>query len=290
MGRNKPGRKTENLNKELFLQEYISEPSFSCIKKIVSTHKPTVIFNFAAVHASKSQMTSFDWLKSNLRGMLQTNINLTKNLMKVARDLDDDLKIIHCGSSLMYRPRNQLTMINENTKMQPQNLYGLSKIISRKIVRNYRDKYQINSGTAILFNHESEFRTINYLFNKIATQIDLYLKNKISHIEVADADYIGDWHAAEDTVRAIKLISEQERLSDYVIASGIPIKIKELITNYFENFLDLSSPPILSTKKNSIKSNKYLLGDISKISKLGWKTEIGLNDIIEKIRKKIPSR
>ncbi len=256
------------------------------ISNVIEKHRPNVIYNFATIHASKSQMSNPYWIKVNLKSLIKTNIFFVNHILKVAKKSEFDIKVINCGSSLMYTPKEQFTFVNENTSTSPQNLYGMSKIISRNIVNKYRKQYNVNSGTAILFNHESELRNKSYLFSQIALQINSYVKGEVKHIEVADANHMGDWHAAIDTVRALRLISEQEKLDDYVIASGRPLKIIDLINSYFIDFLEVTPPNIYSTKKILNNNRRCLVGDASKINNLGWNPVENLNSIIDKLRKK----
>ena len=56
---------------------------------------------------------------------------------------------------------------NETTPFYPRSPYGVAKLYSYWIVKNYRESYNMYACNGILFNHESERRGHNFVTRKI---------------------------------------------------------------------------------------------------------------------------
>ena len=56
---------------------------------------------------------------------------------------------------------------NENTPFYPRSPYGVAKLYSYWITKNYRESYNMFACSGILFNHESERRGVEFVTRKI---------------------------------------------------------------------------------------------------------------------------
>ena len=73
----------------------------------------------------------------------------------------------------MYR-ENITKKISEKTIFEPRSVYGISKLASHYLIKNYRENYNMNISTGFLFNGSPKKR------HKFCTQknIKICCKNK----------------------------------------------------------------------------------------------------------------
>ena len=266
-------------------QYFCPKISQSFMARIIQEHKPTKIFHLATVNGPASVMSDA-WQKQNHKKIYEVHVENTRNILEIIKDLDPQIKLIFAGSSKMYKLRSMYSTIDENTKMDGEGIYAQSKIEARKLIDYYRDEFAINAGTAILFNHESKYRKSGFLFVEIAKQINEVVSMKRNRIDVLDANIMADWHSARDTVQALEIISQQNKLTDYVVASGIAKSVREIISDYLsDRNIEIDALPQISVEESLFAKQQTRVGNIRKLTKLGWSCKISLNQIIDEIRK-----
>ena len=59
------------------------------------------------------------------------------------------------------------SIISEKTKMEAVNPYGISKISAHNYCKIYRETYGLFLSTGIMFNHESQFRPLDFYPRKL---------------------------------------------------------------------------------------------------------------------------
>ena len=117
----------------------------SLIQKI----NPDEIYNLAAQsHVKVSFETPEYTANSDALGTLR--------LLEIIRSSNKKIKFYQASTSEMFgsSPPPQ----DEDTKMQPQSPYGVAKLYSYWLSKNYREAYNIFAVNGILFNHEGPRR------------------------------------------------------------------------------------------------------------------------------------
>ena len=117
----------------------------------------------------------------------------------------------------------------EDTKFQPQSPYAIAKHFAHLTVLNYRDAYDMFACSGILFNHESPIRGETFVSRKITralTRISLGMQDRLF---LGNLDARRDWGHARDYVRAQWLMLQQERPTDYVIATGVQHSVRDFV-------------------------------------------------------------
>jgi len=116
---------------------------------------------------------------------------------------------------------------NEKTPFNPQSPYGVAKLYSYWIIKNYRDSYGIFACNGILFNHESPRRGETFVTRKITrglVSINYGLENCLY---LGNLNAIRDWGHAKDFIEMQWLMLQQNQPDDYVIATGKHYSIKD---------------------------------------------------------------
>ena len=118
---------------------------------------------------------------------------------------------------------------NEKTPFHPRSPYGIAKLYSYWIIKNYREAYNLHASNGILFNHESPRRGENFVTRKVtqaAARIKLGLQEKVV---LGNIEAQRDWGFAGDFVHAMWLMLQKDEADDYVIATGKQYSIKQFI-------------------------------------------------------------
>lgn len=171
---------------------------------------------------------------------------------------------------------------NEETPFMPRSPYAVAKATAYWQVANYREAYNLFACSGILFNHESPLRPKRFVTKKIidaACEISQGGKEKLV---LGNISIKRDWGWAPEFVEAMYLILQQEKPSDFVIATGKNLSLEQFVQKAFAYFnLDYRE---YTTNDNSLFRPADIsesLGDPSKAEiLLGWKAKYGVNDVI----------
>lgn len=126
-----------------------------------------------------------------------------------------------------------------NHPFKPRSPYGASKCAAHHLVKVYKESYNIFAVQGILFNHEGTRRGEEFVTRKITkgvAKIFNSIKNnkEILPITLGNIYAKRDWSDAEDFVKGIWLMLNQETPIDYVLSSNETHTIKEFIELSFE--------------------------------------------------------
>lgn len=113
-----------------------------------------------------------------------------------------------------------------DTPFKPQSIYALSKVFAHETVRIYREAYGLYACCGILFNHESPHRHESFVTQKIVDGLIAYQKHRVP-FSLGNIESKRDWGHAEDYVRAIHLMLQQEFPQDHVICTGESYSVAE---------------------------------------------------------------
>jgi len=269
------------------------------ILQIISTVKPTEIYNFAAMSHVK---VSFEIEQYTF----QTNTLGVLNILQVVKLLgvDKTTKIYQASTSEMYgNSTDGNTLLNEDSVMDPVSPYGISKLAAHLICHYYRDAYSMFIVSSILLNHESERRGSTFVTKKIADYVGKYFHNNhIEPLQIGNLESRRDWGYAKDYVYGIWQMMQHDTPDNYVLATGETHSVREFIELAFHQIhieiewkgmrgsnteygIDTNSKKILVQV-----NDKYyrpididtLIGDPSKAKhNLNWKSTVSFPDLVQ---------
>jgi len=250
--------------------------SFSALSKIIEKYNPRTIFNLAcqsSVGKSFSEPTE----------TTESIINLSLNILEIARKLNYQGRIFFAGSSEMFG--NIEDKANINYPQQPNSPYAIAKQASFNLVKMYRELYDLKCMTGVLFNHESTLRPETFVTQKIvktAQEIKNYKKKKLI---IGNIEITRDWGWAPEYVEAIQLISECKIIKDYVVCTGKATSLKTFIQKVFTK-LELNWEEFTVVNKNLFRASdiKRSCGDPTQLfEELGWEAKINFDSIIDRM-------
>jgi len=123
----------------------------------------------------------------------------------------------------------------EKTPFYPRSPYGVAKLYSFWITKNYRESYGMYACSGMLYNHESPRRGHNFATRKITIALGNILKGTQDKLVLGNIHSLRDWGHAKDYVKGMWLMLQKEfdKVDDYVLATNKYHSVKEFVEKAF---------------------------------------------------------
>jgi GDPmannose 4,6-dehydratase len=150
------------------------------------------------------------------------------------------------------------------------------------MVANYREAYGIHASTGILFNHESPLRPARFVTRKAVAAACRIAAGSGERLKLGNVDIERDWGWAPEYVSAMWLMLQQERASDFVIASGRAHSLRHFVELVFaEVGLDWRDHVEVDEALRRPTDIAHSCGAPAKAAReLGWRATLGLEDVV----------
>ena len=254
----------------------------SAVVRALETSAPDEVYNLAAIshvgYSFKNPELTVDVTGKGVLHMLEA-IRLTGSEKKI--------RFYQASTSEMFggldynRPDKGYA---EQATFHPRSPYGVAKLYGHWITINYRESYGLHASCGILFNHEGEYRGLEFVTRKISNAVARIKLGKQKDIVLGSLDQKRDWGYAGDYVEGMWMMLQQDKPDDYVLATGE--------THSIQDFLELAFKEIgIDDWKPYVKQDPMfmrpaevdvLLGDPSKAEKvLGWKRKVDFPALVK---------
>jgi GDPmannose 4,6-dehydratase len=248
------------------------------IYKLLDAIRPDECYHLAA-----ASFVSYSF--EDEASILATNLNPTHFFLSSIKELVPKCKFYFAGSSEMFGNIDVVPQ-QETTRFNPRSIYGISKLASHYVVKNYREHHGLYACTGFCYNHESPRRNHAFVTRKITSgTAKIYLKQE-EKIQLGNIDAIRDWGYAPEYVEAMwMMLNNPSGPKDYIIATGIPHTVRDLLDIAF-SLVDLDYTKYIEINNNFFRPGEQipLLGDASNIHKdLGWEPKTRFDTIIEEM-------
>ncbi len=223
-------------------------------------------------------------------------------LLDAIRDTGIKTKYYQASTSELFGGLPETAPQSETTPFYPKSPYGAAKLYAYWITVNYRESYNIFACNGILFNHESPRRGETFVTKKITKAVAAIIKGNLNCLKLGNLDAKRDWGYAKDYVEAMWLMLQQEKPTDYVIATGKTYTVREFVELAFEvvgiqiiwKGTEVDEIGVdKKTGKTLVQIDpKYfrpaevelLWGDPSKAEReLGWKSNTSISELVTKM-------
>jgi len=191
--------------------------------RIVQEAQPDEIYNLAAQsHVAVSFETPEYTANADAIGTLR--------LLEAIRILgmEKRTRFYQASTSELYGLVQEVPQ-KETTPFYPRSPYAAAKLYAYWIVVNYREAYGIHASNGILFNHESPLRGETFVTRKITRAAAAIRLGKQEKLYLGNLDAQRDWGHAEEYVRGMWLIVQQEKPDDYVLATGETTRVRQFV-------------------------------------------------------------
>lgn len=188
---------------------------------------------------------------------------------------------------------------NEKTPFYPKSPYGAAKLYSYWITVNYRESYDMFACNGILFNHESPRRGETFVTRKITRAVADIMAGKQDTLYLGNMNAKRDWGFAGDYVEGMWRILQQDKPSDYVLATNETHTVREFVElSFAEVGIDIEwQGEGVDEKGIDKKTDKVLVavnpryfrpaevellwGDATKAeTELGWKRKVSFKELV----------
>ncbi|WP_199324788.1 GDP-mannose 4,6-dehydratase [Phormidium sp. FACHB-1136] len=247
---------------------------FSLIDAIDQT-QPDEIYNLAS-----QSYVPLSWTQPSLTAEY-TALGVSR-LLEAIRRCKPDTRFYQASSSEVFGQPDESPQ-TEKTAFRPRNPYGVAKAYAHWMTVNYREKYDLYACCGITYTHESPRRGAEFVFRKItrgAVQIKLGLADEL---RLGNLDARRDWCHAQDVVKAMWLMLQQEQPDDYIIASGETHSVRDLVDCAFR-YLGLDYQRYVTVDPAFYRPDEpvQLVGAIDKIQAgLQWQPEYSFQRLVE---------
>ena len=250
----------------LFLH-YADLTDGSRLVTLLSKIQPDEVYNLAA---QSHVRVSFD--EPEYTG-LTTGLGTTR-LLEAIRMIGLQTRFYQASSSEMFGASTPPQ--NEETPFWPRSPYGVAKVYSYWITRNYREAYDMFAVNGILFNHESPRRGETFVTRKIAIGAAAIAAGKQDSLFMGNLDAVRDWGYAKEYVEGMWRMLQAERPDDYVLATGTAYSVRDFLQFCFDAVgLDWERYVKFDPRYLRPSEVDALIGDASKAEReLGWKAQV----------------
>lgn len=264
------------MNVKLFLH-FADLADTGSIIRIISDIQPDEIYNLGA---QSHVRVSFDIPEytGDVSGLG------TVRILEAIRSLglQNKTRFYQASSSELFGKVQEIPQ-KETTPFYPRSPYGVSKLYSLWITKNYREAYNIHASNGILFNHESPRRGLTFVTRKITMAA-----SRIKY-ELQDCLYLGnidakrDWGFAGDYVEGMWKMLQQDTPDDYVLATGETYTIRQFLDEAF-GYIGLDWHEYVKFDPQYMRPSEVdlLVGDSSKARKiLNWEPKVSFKQLVE---------
>ncbi len=230
-------------------------------------------------HLAASSFVSYSF--EDELSIINNNVNSTHYLLAAIKEFAPDCRFYFAGTSEMFGNVDTEPQ-DERTPFNPRSIYGISKVASYYLVKNYRQQYGMFACSGILYNHESPRRGFEFVTRKIvssAVKIKLGLEEELT---LGNLNACRDWGYSPDYVNAMWLMLQADAPDDYVVASGETHSVREFVETTF-SYLGLDYEKYVKVDQKFFRPAEkvHLCGNPARISeRLGWQRTKDLREII----------
>ena len=172
---------------------------------------------------------------------------------------------------------------NEESVFRPRSPYAAAKLMAYWCTVNYREGYGMHATNGILFNHESPRRGETFVTRKITRAVAEIAKGSKKKLFLGNLDAVRDWGYAKEYIESMWLMLQQDKPSDYIVATGVGATVKNFAEVAFAH-AGLNWQDHVEVDEKYIRPTEVdaLIGDPSKAAKeLNWKAKTHWKELAE---------
>ena len=179
---------------------------------------PDYLFNFAAIAGSLSQ-------QDNAHSLIEVNIGVIATILDAVKNNALATIVIQASSSEVFAGGTESPQDIKSPRV-PRTIYGATKIAADNLIRVYRDSFNIECYSVILYSHESPLRPNGFFTKRIVSQAFDLIEGKIDRLVVYAPDATRDWGYAGDYCKEIVKQALEGAVEDRIIATGVKTTVR----------------------------------------------------------------
>jgi GDPmannose 4,6-dehydratase len=248
---------------------------FRSVLQALAKVQPDEVYNLAG---QTSVGLSFDQPMETLESIAIG----TLNILEAMRFLKAPIRFYNAASSECFGEASA-GPADESSPFQPRSPYAVAKATAFWAVANYREAYGLYACSGILFNHESPLRPERFVTQKIvAGACRIAEAGGQGRLMLGNLGVERDWGWAPEFVDAMCRMLQQERASDYVIATGESRPLEDFVAQAFA-CVGLDWREHVTTDKALLRPTDLQKGwgNPEKARReLGWQAKYKMDDVV----------
>ena len=268
------------------------------VRRMIDKTKPDEVYNLAA-----QSFVALSFEQPEMAALID-GVGVLR-MLETIYQVNPDIKFYQASTSELFGKVQEIPQ-NENTKFYPRSPYACAKLYGHSITINYREAYNMYACSGILFNHESPMRGSEFVTRKITKGVCNFL-NTGQPVTLGTIEAQRDWGHAEDYVEGMRLMLQQDKPDDYVLATGECYSVKEFVDMvldklaiehtwgtkrvgdvFIDECYDFNNNVIITTDEKYKRPAEVdlLIGDSTKArEQLGWKPKHDIHSLIDDMLK-----
>ena len=246
----------------------------SVLNQLMRTIRPDEVYNLGA---QSHVRVSFDIPEYTA----DTDAMGTLRLLDAIREEGVQCRFYQASSSEMFGKVHEVPQ-TEETPFHPRSPYGVSKVFSYWITRNYREAYGMYAVNGILFNHESPRRGPTFVTRKITRAVGAILRGEQNELYLGNLEAKRDWGYAKDYMDGAWRMLQADEPDDFVLATGETHSVEEFLDEAF-GYAELDWRDYVKIDERYFRPAEVdlLIGDYSKAkSALGWEPTVRFQELV----------
>jgi GDPmannose 4,6-dehydratase len=246
----------------------------SVLNQLMRTIRPDEVYNLGA---QSHVRVSFDVPEYTA----DADAMGTLRLLDAIREEGVECRFYQASSSEMFGQAAEIPQ-RETTPFHPRSPYGVAKVFSYWITRNYREAYGMYAVNGILFNHESPRRGPTFVTRKITRAVGAILRGEQDELRMGNLDARRDWGFARDYMEGAWQMLQGDEPDDYVLATGETHSVEDFLEEAFTYAgLDWHDYVTIDPRYFRPSEVDILIGDYSKAKEqLGWEPTVRFKELV----------
>ena len=247
----------------------------SVLNQLMRTIRPDEVYNLGA---QSHVRVSFDVPEYTA----DTDAMGTLRLLDAIREEGVQARFYQASSSEMFGKAREVPQ-TEETPFHPRSPYGVSKVFSYWITRNYREAYGMYAVNGILFNHESPRRGPTFVARKITRAVGALLRGEQEDLKLGNLDAKRDWGYAKDYMDGAWRMLQLDEPDDFVLATGETHSVEEFLDAAFGHAgIDWKQYVKIDERYFRPAEVDLLIGDYSKAkAAFGWEPTVRFHELVQ---------
>ena len=246
------------------------------VKKLIGQIQPDIIVNLAAI---SSVGASWNMPQTTMA----INVIGALNIMEAARKSEQKPRILFVVSSEEYVISEN--PLDENTQLNANNPYGISKVTQEQLAKLYREQYGLKIYYVRPFNHTGIGQRDTFVLPSFCKQVaEIDKSGKDGKIQVGNLKVKRDFSHVKDVVRAYRMIVESDNCNQiYNVGSGNAYSLEDMLTYIIglsdQNIeIEVDQNRIRPTDQPVICCDRSLIG-----KELGWEPQYNVYDALREM-------
>jgi len=250
---------------------------FRSVLQVLTQARPDEIYNLAG---QSSVSLSFEQPIDTFDSVAVAALNLLEAIRFMARPI----RLYNACSSECFGDTGDAAA-NEDTPFRPNSPYATARAAAYWSVANYRDAYGLHACSGILFNHESPLRPERFVTQKVVSAARRIAGGSKERLTLGTLSIVRDWGWAPEYVEAMWRMLQQEKVRDYVVATGEAHSLEEFVAETFRALgLDWHAHVDIDKSLGRPTDPHAVRGDPRRAAaELGWKAQTRMHDLVRKL-------